>query len=302
MGVTAGGPAVVAIGGNALVRRGGPDDVGAERENARRAAEALAALADGGLVVTHGNGPQVGALAEAAELAGRLAPLHVTVAESQGHIGLLLQLELAAVLGARPVCTLLTQVVVDARDPAFAQPTKPIGAVYDEARAARLVGEQGWAVARDGDGWRRVVASPEPQRVVELDAIRQLVAGGWVVVAAGGGGVPVAEVGGRREGVDAVIDKDLTSALLAVELDAALLVLLTDVDAVHREWDGSLRQPIARATAAELRSLRFPAGTMGPKVTAACRFVEATGRVARIGSLDDAAAVASGESGTTIVP
>jgi carbamate kinase len=138
--------------------------------------------------------------------------------------------------------------------------------------------------------------------VVELEAVRQLLAGGSVVVAAGGGGIPVAEVGGLLEGVDAVIDKDLTSALLAVELDASVLVLLTDVDAVHREWEGPTRRPITRATVAELRALRFQPGTMGPKVTAACRFVEATGRVARIGSLDDAAAVALGESGTTVVP
>lgn len=296
------GPAVVAVGGNALVRRGGPDDVDTERANARRAAESLAALAGAGLVVTHGNGPQVGALALGAELAGRVVPLHVLVAESQGHVGHLLQLELAAVLGDRPVCTLLTRVVVDAADPAFAVPTKAIGAVYDEARAAALAAEHGWDVARDGHGWRRVVGSPEPGRVVELDAARQLLAAGSVVVAAGGGGIPVTEVGGRLEGIDAVIDKDLTSTVLAVALDASVLVLLTDVDAVHRDWEGPSAQPIARATVAELRAHRFEPGTMGPKVVAACRFAEATGRAAHIGSLDDAAAVAAGASGTTVIP
>lgn len=297
-----GGPAVVAVGGNALVRRGGPDDVDTERANARRAAMALGALAGGGLVVTHGNGPQVGALALGAELAGRVVPLHVLVAESQGHVGHLLQLELAGVFGDRPVCTVLTRVVVDPTDPAFAAPAKPIGAVYDEARAAALAADHGWTVARDGDGWRRVVASPAPVRVVELDAVRQLVAGGSVVVAAGGGGIPVAEVDGHLDGIDAVIDKDLTSALLAVELDASVLVLLTDVDAVHREWEGPDSRPIAAATVAELRAHRFEPGTMGPKVEAACRFAEATGRVAHIGSLDDAAAVAAGASGTAVHP
>lgn len=296
------GPAVVAVGGNALVRRTGPDDVDTERANARRAAEALAPLAGTGLVVTHGNGPQVGALALGAELTGRVVPLHVLVAESQGHVGHLLQLELAAVVGDRPVCTLLTRVVVDPDDPAFAEPTKPIGAIYDEARAAALAAEHGWTVAHDGRGWRRVVSSPEPARIVELDAVRQLVATGSVVVAGGGGGIPVVERDGRLEGIDAVIDKDLTSALLAVELDAAVLVLLTDVDAVHREWEGPASRAIAEATVAELRSHDFEPGTMGPKVEAACRFVEATGRVAHIGSLDDAGAVASGRSGTTVVP
>jgi carbamate kinase len=293
---------VVAIGGNALVRRGGPDDVATERANARRAAEALVALSGGGLVVTHGNGPQVGALALGAELAGRAVPLHVLVAESQGHVGHLLQLELADLLGDRPVCTLLTRVVVEPGDPAFAVPSKPIGAVYDEARAAALAAEHGWVVAPDGAGWRRVVASPEPGRVVELEAVRRLVDGGSVVVAGGGGGIPLAEVDGRLEGIDAVIDKDLTSALLAIELDASVLVLLTDVDAVHREWEGLAATPIVEAAAAELRAHRFDPGTMGPKVEAACRFAEATGRVARIGSLDDAAAVAAGAAGTTVRP
>lgn len=293
---------VVAVGGNALVRRGGPDDVASEQAAARAAAGALAGLGGaGGLVVTHGNGPQVGMLALGAEATGRHVPLHVLDAQSQGHIGHLLQVELAR--GGAAVCTLLTHVEVDPADPAFAEPTKPIGPVLDERRARELAAERGWTVAPDGPHWRRVVASPEPLRVMELDAVRRLLTGGWTVLCAGGGGIPVA-VGadGGWQGVEAVVDKDLTTALVAVGLDADRLVLLTDVDAVHRGWGTAAASPIATAPVAELRALRFEPGTMAPKVEAACRFVERTGRPATIGALDRARAVAAGESGTTVVP
>jgi carbamate kinase len=300
------GPTVVAIGGNALARRRGPDDIDAQRRNAAAAAASLARLdAPGGLVVTHGNGPQVGMLALGAEATGRHTPMAVLVAQSQGHVGHLLQAELAVALGGRPVATVLTHVELDPADPALAKPTKPIGPMLTEAGARAAAAEHGWRVAPDGDGWRRVVASPQPAAVVELAAIGALGAAGHVVVCAGGGGIPVGVAGdGSRLDLEAVVDKDLTSALLAVELDARALVILTDVDGVHRSWppNGRPAAAIGRMTVAELRGLRLDAGTMAPKALAACRFAEATGRPAHIGPLERAAEVAEGLAGTTVVP
>lgn len=309
------GPTVVAVGGNALVRRRGPDDIGAQRRNAATAAASLARIdAPGGLVVTHGNGPQVGMLALGAEATGRHTPMALLVAQSQGHVGHLLQAELTVALGGPPVATVLTHVEVDPADPAFATPTKPIGPMMSEAGARAAAAEHGWRVAPDGDGWRRVVASPEPTAVVEVAAIEALGAAGQVVVCAGGGGIPVGVAGdGTRADLEAVVDKDLTSALLAAELGARALVILTDVDAVHRSWppgDGRAgadprdgpRTAIGRARAAELRGLHLDAGSMGPKVLAACRFAEATGRPAHIGPLERADEVAEGRAGTTVLP
>lgn len=297
-------PIVVAVGGNALVRRGGPDDVEAERRAAAAVAGALAPLVAAGrpLVIAHGNGPQVGALAEGAERAGRHVPLSVLVAQSQGHIGHLLQAALAVVADGRPVCCVLTHVLVDVGAGADAAPTKPVGAVVDQARADQLAGERGWTMRRDGQGWRRVVPSPEPHAIVELEAVRHLLAAGWAVIAGGGGGIPVVAGPGGTTPVDAVVDKDLTAALLAAAVDAEALVLLTDVDGVHRGWGSDRTELITRAAAADLRAERFEPGTMGPKVEGACRFAQATGRPARIGSLDDAAAVLAGRSGTRVDP
>jgi carbamate kinase len=296
--------AVVALGGNALLRRGDPLEIEVQRANVRRAAAAVAELArEHAVVVTHGNGPQVGLLALQADAYREVAPapLDVLGAESEGMIGYLIEQELASLLPRREIATLLTQVEVDPSDAAFATPSKPIGPVYPEAEAVRLARERGYAVARDGAGFRRVVASPEPRRVRELSAIRTLLAAGVLVVCAGGGGVPVVvHAAGGIEGVEAVVDKDLASALLACELEADALLLLTDVSAVFLDWPSPACTPIRRATPAELRALRFAPGSMAPKVEAACRFAERTRGVAAIGALEDAARLLHGETGTIV--
>ena len=290
---------VVALGGNALLRRGEEPSVDAQRANVERAAAALAPLAAAHeLVLTHGNGPQVGLLALQTEADEEVPPypLDVLGAESEGMIGYLLEQALENALPGRRVATVLTQVVVDADDPAFAAPSKPIGPVYAEQRALTLAGARGWTVARDGEWFRRVVPSPEPLEIVELATIRALLADGVLPVCAGGGGIPVTRAAdGTLHGVEAVIDKDLAAELLARSVGASQLLLLTDVPAV--EWHGA---PLRAATPAELRLLAFAPGSMGPKVEAACRFTERTGGVAAIGSLDDAAAIAAGEAGTQI--
>jgi carbamate kinase len=294
---------VVALGGNALLRRGERAEAATQRTRVLGAASALAALAAGHeLVVTHGNGPQVGLLALEADAYKAVAPypLDVLGAESQGMIGYFLAQALRNELPAREVVSVLTQVVVDGADRAFAHPAKPIGPVYGESEARRLAAERGWSVAADGDGFRRVVASPDPLEIVELGAVEQLLRSGAVVVCAGGGGVPVVAEGGRLRGVEAVIDKDLTAALLAEALGAERLLVLTDVPGVERGWGTPVASPIDAATPAELRRLPFAAGSMGPKVEAACRFVEHTGGEAVIGALAELAAVARGEAGTRI--
>jgi carbamate kinase len=257
------------------------------------------------IVVTHGNGPQVGLLALQSEAyhGVRPYPLDVLDAESEGMIGYLLEEELRNVLPGREVATLLTQVVVDPADPAFAHPTKPIGPVYEASTAQRLAAERGWTVGLDGADWRRLVPAPAPRLIIELAAIRLLVEAGVLVICVGGGGIPVVQdrAGGLR-GVEAVIDKDLASALLATQLGADRLLLLTDVPYVERDWRTPTARPIQRATPADLRALTFAAGSMGPKVEAACRFVEATGRVAAIGALTEADAVLRGAAGTQVAP
>jgi carbamate kinase len=297
---------VVALGGNALLRRGQPMTAENQRENVRTAAVALAPIAaEHELVVSHGNGPQVGLLAlqGAAYTAVETYPLDVLGAQTEGMIGYLIEQALGNRMPGRPVATILTQVVVDAADPAFGAPTKPIGPIYPEAEARRLASERGWTVAPDGTSFRRVVASPQPLDVVELSTIRLLLEAGVTVVCAGGGGVPVvADAAGSLHGVEAVIDKDLSAALLAERLDAAMLVMLTDVASVQRGFGTPAAEPIREIDPGALRELRFAAGSMGPKVEAACRFVEATGGTAAIGSLAEAEAVVRGESGTRIVP
>jgi carbamate kinase len=297
--------AVVALGGNALARRGEPLDPERQRERVRAAARALAELArDHRLVVTHGNGPQVGLLAlQSAALPGvPPAPLDVLGAESEGMIGYWIEQELANALPGAQVATLLTQVEVDPRDPAFARPTKPIGPVYAEAEARRLAAERGWSLAPDRGGLRRVVASPVPRRILELRTIALLVAAGVLVVCSGGGGIPVVRGpdGGVR-GVEAVIDKDRSAALLAADLGAERLVMLTDVGAVYADWPEPARRPIRSARAADLDPAAFDAGSMAPKIDAARRFLAAGGRSAHIGALEEAAAVAAGRAGTRIV-
>jgi carbamate kinase len=296
---------VVALGGNALLRRGERPDAEPQRRNVLHAALALAPLArDHQLIVTHGNGPQVGVLAmesAADPMLTRPFPLDPLGAETQGLIGYWLTQSLHNVLPGRCVVALLTQCVVDRSDAAFEHPTKFVGPTYDEAAAAQLAELRNWVVARDGDAWRRVVPSPEPREVVEEDVIRRLTDSGVLVVCAGGGGVPVMRhPDGTLEGVEAVIDKDLTAALLAERLGADALLLLTDVAAVETNYGRPDSSPIASASAVDLRARGFAAGSMGPKVEAACRFAERTGGVAAIGSLTDAVGVLTGTSGTRV--
>jgi len=307
---------VIALGGNALLRRGERPSAEVQRRNLHPAMSVLAGLAASHeIVLTHGNGPQVGLLAQQAESGSDTPlPLDVLGALTQGMIGYLIEDELRDHLegageGAKEVATLLTQVVVDASDPAFANPSKPIGPVWTETVARRIAAERGWPVAPDGGYWRRVVPSPEPRRILEIGAVRLLLEAGVVVICAGGGGVPVVEdpTGGWR-GVEAVVDKDLSAALLADQLDADSLLLLTDVDAVYRDWQTEHAQPILFATADEMRDHSFAAGSMGPKVEAACRFVSGVRRdgrmpprVARIGALADASHLVAGDAGTTII-
>jgi carbamate kinase len=298
---------LIALGGNALLRRGEPMTMSHQIVNIRRAAQQIARLADGNqLVIAHGNGPQVGLLALQAAAGGAAgaAPLDVLDAESEGMIGYLLEQELANALPPRrQVATLLTRVEVDADDPAFTHPTKPIGPVYTEAQADRLAIIKNWTVARDGDGFRRVVASPKPRRIMALQPIHWLLDHEAVVIAAGGGGIPVtvAADGRTRCGVEAVIDKDLCSALLAADVDADLLLIATDVDAVYADWHTPCERVLQEVSVAGLRSMSFPAGSMGPKVEAACEFVSRTGRPAVIGSLDRIEAMANGTAGTRVV-
>lgn len=296
---------VAALGGNALLRRGEPADEPHQRRNVEMAADALAELArNNRVVVTHGNGPQVGLLALQGEAYPQVEPypLDVLGAESEGMIGYLLEQALDNRLPATPIATLLTQVVVDERDPAFAKPSKPIGPVYDHETAAHLADLRNWTIAPDAGHWRRVVASPEPKRIVELQTIRILVEAGVLVVCVGGGGVPVTlDTHGRLRGVEAVIDKDRSAALLARELRADALLLLTDVPYVEHDHATRLAQPIRETTVAELDPAEFEGGSMRPKIEAASWFASTTGKPAAIGSLQDAAAILAGEAGTRIV-
>ena len=297
----------VALGGNALLRRGEPVSAATQRDNIRRAATALARLMVEGhqLVVTHGNGPQVGLLALQGEAAGQSGfPLDVLGAETEGMIGYVLQQELD---NAHPAparfATLLTQVEVDPRDAAFGAPDKPVGPVYNEAQARALQQQRGWAVAPDGQAWRRVVASPRPLRILEIEVIRLLVEQGVTVICAGGGGIPVVRrADGTHIGVEAVIDKDHASGLLAAELQADAFLMLTDVPAVFADWGRPDQRALGDVTPQALAAMDFAAGSMGPKVRAACDFVNRTGGLAGIGALDDASAILARRAGTRVVP
>lgn len=297
--------AVVALGGNALLRRGEPLEAESQARAARAAAGVLARVASGHqLVVTHGNGPQVGLLALMSDAYTETTPypLDVLGSETEGQIGYVLELELDNAIRGQETVVVLTRVVVDAGDPAFSAPSKFIGPVYSESEARSLAERHNWMVKRDGSDWRRVVASPQPQRIVQLHAIQRLVDAGFLVVCAGGGGIPVVEDDGRQRGVEAVIDKDLASALLASELGVETLVLATDVYAVYDEYGTAMQRPIARATPAGLRSHEFASGSMGPKVEAVCRFVERTGGRGVIGSLLAIEELFSGGAGTQVLP
>lgn len=297
---------VTALGGNALLRRGEPMEAAVLRRNLEAAATlALAPIARlHRLVVTHGNGPQIGLLAlQAAALHDvQPYPLDVLGAESQGMIGYLIERSLANVLPDHEIAALLTQVEVDPADPAFGRPAKPIGPVYGKDEVEHLSAQTNWAFVPDGAAFRRAVPSPRPGRIHGIGVIKRLVDAGVIVVCAGGGGIPVVATGGETRGVEAVIDKDLTSALLAAEIGADLLLLLTDVSAVWTRWPMSEGRPLGRVTPAELRSLSLDVGSMAPKVEAACRFVETTGRTAVIGAVEQAVALLGGDAGTVVTP
>lgn len=298
---------VVALGGNSLLQRGQKPDAEVQEANVDRAVTALAPIAEHHeLVLTHGNGPQVGVLALQSASDPHLTtpyPFDVLGAQTQGMIGYWLLQSMQNHLPNRQVAAIINQTLVEAADPAFSDPTKFVGEVYTQEEAAKLAADRGWVVKPDGSGWRRVVGSPRPQRVVETRLIRLLLGSGAVVVCAGGGGVPVIrDDAGQLRGVEAVVDKDLTSAVLAEALDADVLLVLTDVPAVMEHFGTPDQRPVPRATPAGLRALNPPAGSMGPKVDAVCRFVELTGGMAAIGSLDDAAAILRGEAGTIVTP
>lgn len=298
---------VVALGGNALLRRGESISAETQRINVRRAATSLAELIAAGhqLVVTHGNGPQVGVLAlqAAVQKPDEAYPLDILGAETEGMIGYLIEQELENALPKGPkVATLLTQVEVDPTDAAFRNPTKPVGPVYGRDEAERLAATRGWSVAPDGDKFRRVVPSPPPKHIPDIDVIRLLLDANVIVICAGGGGIPVVRrADGSLVGVQAVIDKDRTAGLLAKEIGADALLLLTDIDAVYFDWGMANQKAIRQATPAIMRQRDFAAGSMGPKVEAACTFAELAGGIAGIGRLDQALAILEGRSGTQIV-
>jgi len=303
----------IALGGNALIRRGEAGSTEVQRRNLVAAARGIVTLAEGSraeIVITHGNGPQVGFLAIGAEMAASVVPappLDVPGAETQGQIGYLLANALNDAFlergRRREIAVIVTRTVVPADDSAFANPTKPVGPIYDEETAREHARTRGWSIAPDGKNWRRVVASPPPVRIVEAGAIRTLVESGVLVVASGGGGVPVVELpDGRFQGREAVIDKDLAAVVLARSVDADGLLLLSDVDAVYRRWGTPRQEPILRLSVEEalegLAAGAWPSGSMAPKVRACAQFIQGGGRFAAIGALENAVAIVKGASGT----
>ena len=296
---------VIALGGNALLQRGQPMTAENQRTNIRLAAERIASIAPGNeIVIAHGNGPQVGLLAlqDLAYESVDPYPLDVLGAETEAMIGYVIEQELGNLLPfEQPFATVLTMIEVDPDDPAFANPTKPIGPVYDKATAERLAAEHGWAIAPDGDKYRRVVDSPKPQRIFEIRPIRLLVEQGVIDICAGGGGIPTMYgKDGKLHGVQAVIDKDLAGSLLARELDADLLVIATDVDGVYTGWGTPEQAKLGSVTVDEIVEMKLPAGSMGPKVAAACEFASATKNEAVIGSLADIDTIVTGSAGTRV--
>ena len=300
---------VVALGGNALLRRGEEMTIDAQRHNVHIAAAALAPIArQHQLVLSHGNGPQIGLLALQADAYKSVKPypLDVLGAQTQGMIGYLLEQELGNLVPMEmPFATILTMIEVDAHDPSFQNPTKFIGPVYDEDEARQLGAEKGWTFKQDGAKWRRVVASPRPKRIFESRPIHWLLEHGTIVICAGGGGIPTVYDPDRERtllGVEVVIDKDLSGALLARDIQADMYVMATDADGVYLDWATATARRLRRTSPAELAEYTFPAGSMGPKVEAACEFVRATGRPAAIGALADIERIVAGEAGTLIEP
>jgi carbamate kinase len=297
---------VIALGGNALIRRGERPDADTQQERTRALARALAPVASQHeVVLCHGNGPQVGVLAleSAADLQlTRPFPLDTLVAETQGMIGYWLARGLRSEGSARPPIAMVTETLVARDDPAFGIPTKFIGPAYSAAEADEAERVRGWTFGRDGDRIRRTVPSPRAERTVEIDEVVLLLEAGRTVICGGGGGVPVIAEGPELRGIEAIVDKDDTAANLAIGIAADLLVILTDVPALVRGFGSADPQPITAISAQDAATLDLPPGSMGPKVRSCVEFVRATGRPARIGSLDEAAAVVEGTSGTTISP
>lgn len=301
---------VVALGGNALLKRGEPMTAQNQSANIRLAAEQLAKVKPKNeLIISHGNGPQVGLLAlqHAAYYAQdnkiEPYPLDVLVSQTVGMIGYMLQQELTNLLPETPTQTLVTQVIVDEHDPAFSKPSKPIGQVYTQAEAEKLAAEKGWTVMPDGQYYRRAVPSPKPQDVTGINAVKALLAQDHIVICGGGGGVPcVKNAQGQLTGVEAVVDKDLATAVIANQLDADLFIIATDVNAACVNFQKEGERKIAKANPAALEALsaEFAAGSMGPKVQAVINFVKATGKDAAIGSLSDIEDIVAGKAGTRV--
>ena len=294
---------VVALGGNALLRRGQPMTAENQRENVRIAAKSLAPITEGNqFVISQGNGPQVGLLAlqSSAYEEVEAYPLDVLGAQTEGMIGYMIEQELGNLLPIEvPFATILTMVEVDPEDPAFQNPTKPIGPIYTYEDSKLLETEKGWTMKPDGEYWRRVVPSPEPHRIFEMRPIHWLLEKGTIVICAGGGGIPtIFNSEGNLEGVEVVIDKDRASSLLAFELEADLLIMATDADGVYLNWGTDSAEKILTTTPDEIEKHEFEEGSMGPKVEAACDFVRRTGQRAVIGSLADLPAMVAGNAGT----
>ena len=298
---------VIALGGNALLRRGQPMLCENQRANVRTACEQIAKAYEGNeLIVTHGNGPQVGliALQSNAYKAVPMYPLDVLGAESIGMIGYMIQQELVNfVPKSASLCNVLTQTEVDPKDPAFQNPTKPVGPVYTKEEAEELAEKMGWTIAPDNDKYRRVVPSPEPKRILGIEPVKTLVKSGYIVVCCGGGGIPTYfDETGNLVGAEAVIDKDLGSSVLATGVEADMFIIATDVDGVYLDWGKPTQKRISRADPQTLRGYGFAKGSMGPKVEAACRFVEATDKTAVIGALDQIEKIIAGQAGTRVTP
>jgi carbamate kinase len=299
---------VVALGGNALLKRGEPMTAEVQRSNVQVAAQSLAPVAEKHqLVLSHGNGPQVGLLALQASAYEEVEayPLDVLGAQTEGMIGYLIEQELGNLLPFEvPFATILTMVEVDPEDPAFKDPTKFVGPVYEEVEAKKLAAEKGWSIKPDGQYWRRVVPSPLPKRIFEMRPVKWLLEHNTVVICGGGGGIPTMYVPGEERtltGVEAVIDKDLVSELLARELEADLYIMATDVDGVYLDWGKPTQRKLEQISAADLKNHSFAAGSMGPKVNAAIQFVENTGQRSAIGSLEDIEQIVEGKAGTNVI-
>ncbi|MEZ8115715.1 carbamate kinase [Vibrio splendidus] len=294
---------VVALGGNALLRRGEPLEADVQRRNIETAVKTISEIAKVyNVVLVHGNGPQVGLLALQGLEYKKVNPypLDVLGSETQGMIGYMLMQEFKNYLPDRNISCMLTQMTVDPNDPAFTDPTKPIGPIYEEAEARELAEKFHWIVKPDGQHFRRVVPSPRPTGIVEHEAITQLIDAGHLVICTGGGGIPVKKENGKLVGVEAVIDKDMSAAFLAKQLDADALLILTDAEAVYLDWGKPTQHALRSTTPSELAKFTFDAGSMGPKIEASCEFIQQGGKVVGIGALEDGLQILQGQAGTNI--